>query len=169
MAKLPVSLSKSILTYAYIWAFCNILAGIWEIYAFINRDKLKIEKMTLWEKMAIPGKITLSNFWIEGWSEYCKVDSRYIYRQYVWFFELLNALIAPLFLIALLLNDIPVILFLLLVSIINCIFYFITLFIDSILCENITKYAKMWMFIIYYMISGIWLIIPSFLYLSLIN
>ena len=66
----------------YIWAIVNILAGIWEVYAFANRHLLRLEHKTVWEKIADGnGEITLANFWIEGWSEYCKVDSRYIYRQ----------------------------------------------------------------------------------------
>mgnify|MGYP003351785351 CR=1 FL=1 len=74
--------------YFYIWAILNLLVGIWEIYAFQNRDKLILDDTSFWNTSGFR-----YNFWIDGWSEYCKVDSRYIYRQYVWFFELLNAII----------------------------------------------------------------------------
>jgi hypothetical protein len=62
-----------------IWTIINFCIGIWEIYIFINRKSLKLESKTLWEKID-NDQITFTNFWIEGWSEYCKVDSRYIYH-----------------------------------------------------------------------------------------
>ena len=76
----------------WLWAVVNMLAGIWEVYAYKNRNQLKLETTTLWEKIA-RSEINIRNFWMEGWSEYCKVDSRYIIKQYVWGFELLNAVI----------------------------------------------------------------------------
>ena len=151
----------------YIWGFVNLLAGLWEVYAFANRHLLKLEKRTIWEKIYKgEGEITISNFWIEGWSEYCKVDSRYIYRQYVWFFELLNAVISVIFIMALILKNYNLCMSLLAISIINCLGYFFTLFIDVVLCkiEGVARYSKFWMFPVYYLISGIWLIVPWMLY-----
>ena len=163
----------------WIWAILNMLAGIWEVYAYKNRDQLKLEKITLWEKMA-KGQITIGNFWMEGWSEYCKVDSRYIIKQYVWAFELLNAVIAVLFICALCLynsKSYGTLKILLGISIVNCVLYFISLIWEfyqpesvkdkNIVKENIQKYSKKWMLFIYYMISSIWIFVPLFLYMNL--
>ena len=70
------------LFYFWIWAVVNILAGLWEIYAYSNRSQLSLTKTTLWQNIA-DGKVNIANFWIHGWSEYCKVDSRYIIKSYV--------------------------------------------------------------------------------------
>ena len=161
----------------WLWAIINLFAGIWEIYAFQNRNKLKLETLTLWDKIA-DGRINVRNFWMEGWSEYCKVDSRYIYKQYVWFFELLNAFLAVIFIIALLKKSYITLKIILGISVINCLLYFITLFWETffsldarnngnIIKENMKKYAKQWMFPVYYLISGIWLIVPWWLYIHL--
>lgn len=159
----------------YIWAIINFGAGLWEIYAFQNRYSLHLEKRTLWEKISA-GQIDIRNFWIEGWSEYCKVDSRYIptpqtSANYVWFFELLNAFLAPLFIIALLTKNYVILKLILAISIFNCLGYFATLLMESIHCsrhlQNAAQYAQWWMFPIYYLISGIWLIVPWILYIQL--
>ncbi len=158
----------------WLWALINLGAGIWEVYAYRNRNKLKLEKQTLWDKIS-NNQITLSNFWMEGWSEYCKVDSRYIYKQYVWGFELLNALISIIFIVALCCKSYVILKMLLGISIINCLLYFITLFWETffsldarnIIKEKMKQYATYWMFPIYYLISGIWLIVPWWLYIHL--
>ena len=163
------------LTNFWIWAILNICAGKWEIYAFHNRDKLTLETATLWDKLD-KGQINISNFWMEGWSEYCKVDARYIYKQYVWFFELLNAFLAVVFIFALLNKSYIMLKLILGISIINCLLYFITLFWEvffsldarNIIRENMKKYAKQWMFPFYYLISGIWLIVPLWLFNKII-
>jgi hypothetical protein len=151
----------------YIWGIVNLFAGIWEIYVFNNRYKLKIEKKTLWQKI-YDNEITLSNFWIEGWNEYCKVDTRYIYRQYVWTFELINAVLAPIFLFYIVTSTYnknnKIIKYILIISIINCLLYFATLIIDTYYCYNISNVAELWMYYIYYLISGIWLIVPLYLF-----
>jgi len=158
----------------WLWAILNLGAGIWEIYAFQNRHKLKLETITLWEKIS-KGQINIRNFWMEGWSEYCKVDSRYIFKHYVWIFELLNAVLAIVFILALTCKSYITLKLVLGISIINCLMYFITLFWENsissgtgnIIKENMKKYAKQWMFPIYYLISGIWLIVPWWLYIHL--
>ena len=164
----------------WLWAVVNMLAGIWEVYAYKNRNQLKLETTTLWEKIA-RSEINIRNFWMEGWSEYCKVDSRYIIKQYVWGFELLNAVIAVLFICALCLynsKSYSILKILLGVSIVNCVLYFITLIWEvylgdtytgkeNIIKENMKKNARDWMFIVYYLISGIWLIVPLWLYIQL--
>lgn len=158
----------------WIWVVVNLLAGIWEIYAYSKRSQLTLEKRTIWDKIH-SGKINIRNFWMEGWSEYCKVDSRYIIKPYVWGFELFNACLAVLFLFSLgckSYNTLKIILF---ISIINCLLYFITLFwevyyfsdVRTGIMENIKKYSKLWMLPIYYLISGIWLIVPLWLYMKL--
>jgi hypothetical protein len=145
-----------------IWSIINFFIGIWEIYIFINRKLLKLESKTLWEKID-DDQITFTNFWIEGWSEYCKVDSRYISYQYIWGFELLNAILAILFIPALFYKSISLIKIILLISILNCLLYFISLAIEYIYNRLDLRYAKWWQFPIYYMISAIWLIIPGYL------
>ena len=144
------------------WACINLFVGLYEVYAFINKDKLKLEKQTLWEKME-KGDIDITNFWIEGWSEYSKVDSRYIYKHYVWGFEVLNAIIAFLFIFGIILEKKTFIYVLLVISMINCGLYFASLILENIYCQNKNQYARIWQFPIYYLISGIWLIVPYYL------
>jgi hypothetical protein len=144
------------------WGVINLFIGLWEVYAFNNREQLILEKRTIWEKIG-KGEINIYNFWIEGWSEYCKVDSRYIYKPYVWVFELLNAIIAFLFLLGLILETPQVIRFLLILSIYNCMLYFISLLLENLYCQNNNKFARNWQFPIYYLISGIWIIVPAYL------
>lgn len=145
------------------WAVVNLAAGIWEVYAYLNRSQLKLERETVWEKMA-KGEITISNFWIEGWSEYCKVDSRYtrVFSQggYVWYFELLNAFLAVLFIFSLALEYINVIGIILAISIINCLGYFASLAIEAIQCHLDSRFSRRWQYPTYYLISGIWLLVP---------
>ena len=145
------------------WAIVNLASGIWEVYAYLNRVKLKLEYVSLWEKMA-KGEITLSNFWIEGWSEYCKVDSRYTkeFSQggYVWYFELLNAFLAVVFIFSLALEYINIINIILVISIVNCLGYFISLALEAMQCRLESRFARQWQYPTYYLISGIWLIVP---------
>ena len=162
----------------YFWAIFNLLIGIWEVYAFINRKQLVLSKDSIWKKIS-NGTTTLHTFWIDAWSEYCKVDSRYIETyskyQYVWFFELLNSVLAILFILSILYlsskKKNSFIKMILLISIINCICYYLTLVIETytnnIILENIKTYASTWMIPVYYLICSIWLIIPTILYIKL--
>ena len=59
------------------WGIFNLFVGIWEIYAFANRDKLVLIPETIWNKIK-NGSTTIKTFWLDAWIEYCKVDSRYI-------------------------------------------------------------------------------------------
>ena len=117
-------------------------------------------------------KINFYNFWIEGFSEYSKVDSRYIIKHYVWYFELLNAIISILFIILLIMQKYELLRKLLLLTFVNCILYFATLYMeiyiiqDENIINNIKQYAKKWMLIVYYLISSIWIFIPLYLYLQ---
>jgi hypothetical protein len=149
------------------WAIINLAAGIWEVYAYLNRAQLKLENETVWDKMA-EGKINLSNFWIEGWSEYCKVDSRYTREffagGYVWWFELLNAFLAVVFIFALAFGYSKIIKNILIIAIINCLGYFATLAIETWKCRLDNRFSKWWQYPIYYLISGIWVLGPWCLY-----
>jgi hypothetical protein len=150
-----------------IWALLNANIGIWEVYAFWNRSKLTLESVTLWEKIK-QGKISFSNFWLEAWSEYCKVDARYITAHYVWVFELLNCFLAFGFILALLINSILAVKIILTVQIINCLCYFLTLgYSFARTKEQRPEYSignhNYWMYPVYYLISAIWIIVPSYL------
>jgi len=174
-------ISKSISIYIWLWAITNLLVGIWEIYIYSKRSQLSLSKSTLWNKFN-SNQINIYNFWIEGWSEYCKVDSRYIIKPYVWVFELLNAFLAILFIIALVCASYTTLKIILLISIANCLLYFITLFWEvyylqdarknsitknNTVLENIKNYSQWWMLPTYYLISAIWIIVPMWLYLSI--
>jgi len=149
------------------WAIVNLGAGIWEVYAYLNRSQLKLQKETVWEKM-LKGQINLENFWIEGWSEYCKVDSRYINDffngGYVWYFELLNAFLAVIFIFALALGYSGLIKKILFIGIVNCLGYFGSLVLETIACRLDGRFSQIWQYPTYYLISGIWLIVPYCLY-----
>jgi hypothetical protein len=150
------------------WGIINFLTGVWEFYAYTNRKKLRLETTTIWEKMN-DGKINVSNFWLEGFSEYSKVDSRYIIKHYVWIFELINAFISIIFILCLACKKYELLKLILIISIINCILYFLTLFIemyyieDKTIMNNIKQYSKKWMLPVYYLISSIWIIVPTLL------
>jgi hypothetical protein len=142
------------------WIIFNILIGIWEIYIFLNRDKLYLEKESIFSS-----KKKINNFFIDGWAEYCKVDSRYIYKPYVWSFELINALLAFVLLAVMFYpNWIKLILIL---QIINCSGYFLTLLLELLqkneIYVNLKKYSSFWMIPTYYFISFIWILIPSYI------
>ena len=153
------------------WAIINLGAGIWEVYAYLNRTQLKLEYETVWEKMR-KGQITLSNFWLEGWSEYCKVDSRYTRNfcegGYVWFFELLNAFLAVVFIFALAFQLTNIIKKILFIGIINCLAYFATLALETWICRLDNRFSRWWQYPSYYLISGIWLLVPWCLFIKLL-
>ena len=164
----------------WFWGIFNLFIGIWEVYAFSNKDKLILTSDSIWEKIN-NGITTFETFWIDAWIEYCKVDSRYIKQyspfQYVWMFELLNFILATLFLLILIFVNknngiyIKILKLILLLSILNCAIYFISLFIETyknkIILDNIKKYASRYNLIFYYLISSIWLIIPILLYVKI--
>ena len=155
------------------WAIFNLFIGFWEIYAFTNRDKLLLSSESIWDKIK-NGSTTFNTFWIDAWSEYCKVDSRYIKTysplQYVWGFELFNSILAILFLYFLISKNMSYLKIILLLSIFNCSFYYLTLIYEiynnNTIFENVKQYASVWNLIIYYLICSIWLIIPIILCIS---
>ena len=152
---------KSIL---WVWAVFNILVGMYELYVYEYKKKLKLNYSSIWNKSHHTNK----NIFIEIWNEYCKVDSRYINKHYVWIFELLNAGLSILFIIALIINKKIVIKNILFLQIINCFLYFFTLLFEIMysksFVKNIKTYAKIWMIPMYYGISMIWIFIPYYLY-----
>jgi hypothetical protein len=136
-----------------------------------NKHKLRLnQESLLWNNYKG------NDIFIEAWNDYCKVDSRYIHKHYVWFFELLNAGLSVLFIVALTMNkktnikhiSIKNILFL---QLLNCSLYFLTLLFEMLynknFVETIKTYAKPWMIPVYYGISFIWIFIPYYLYSSL--
>jgi hypothetical protein len=165
----------------WFWGIFNLLIGIWELYAYNNRDKLVLSKDSIWKNIS-NGSTTFNTFWIDAWSEYCKVDSRYMKlysnKEYVWIFEISNFILAVLFLLLFILflinnkiTNLSRIKIILLLSIINCICYYLTLLIEiynnKVILDNITKYASNWNIIIYYLICSIWLIVPIYLYVNM--
>jgi hypothetical protein len=154
------------------WAIINLLVGVWEVYTFKERSNLVLENQTIWSKM-IKGEVTIKSFWLDAWSEYTKVDSRYIKEyspsEYVWAFELLNATLAVLFIVSLIMKKLKWIKWILGLQILNCFLYFLSLGIEagtnSTILNNMKTFASVWMFPVYYLICAIWLIVPIILYL----
>ena len=158
----------------WFWAIFNILIGIYEFYSYKNRDKIKLDNSSIWDrkiKNNDDDDDNKCNIFIESWNEYCKVDSRYIIKPYVWIFELLNLGLAALFIIFLITNQIVFVKLILILQIINCSIYFITLLLEfmynDVFVNNIKTYAKNWMFPIYYGISSIWIVLPLYLYVKI--
>ena len=155
------------------WAIFNLFIGIWEVYAYTNRKKLILNYVSIFDNIK-NDSTTFKTFWIDAWSEYSKVDSRYIITysplEYVWFFELFNFVISVLFLYFLINKNLLYMKIILLLSICNCSMYLLTLLIEifnpnnTLILDNIKKYASKWNLIIYYLICSIWLIVPIFLY-----
>ena len=155
----------------WLWAIFNLLIGIYELYSYKNRDKLKLDNSSIWNKKTKNDDNddnNNDNIFIESWNEYCKVDSRYIIKPYVWIFELLNLGLAILFIITLIMNNLLFMKGILILQIISCSLYFITLVFEymynDLFVKNIKTYAKTWMFPLYYGISSIWVILPLYLY-----
>ena len=155
----------------WIWVIFNIGIGLYEIYCYHNRHLLTLENIPKWNSSIIA-----------SWNEYCRVDARYVFPEYeyVWYFELLNAFYAFLFLFLLLFylyknpnQHIPVslVLFLLLLEVISCSLYFLTLFYEWInpkeeptIYNYFVEKSTITNRIVYYGISGIWIIVPVYLF-----
>ena len=151
----------------WVWAIFNLCIGMYEIYVYKNKDKLRLNQESIWNK-CIWNNYKGNDIFIEAWNDYCKVDSRYIYKHYVWIFELLNAGLSVLFIIALFMNKKISIKNILFLQLINCSLYFLTLVLEMLynkrFVENIKTYAKPWMIPLYYGISLIWILMPYYLY-----
>ena len=148
------------LLFIWVWAIFNIFIGLYEIYCYNNREKLNLDKIPIWNLSII-----------SSWNEYCRVDPRYAYKHkhYVWNFELLNALYAFILIFILLFHkEIIFIKYLLLLEIVTCLFYFITLFFefcfDKKIRNDILENSTIQHRILYYTMSSIWIIIPLYLF-----
>lgn len=152
----------------WVWAIFNLCIGMYEIYVYKNKHKLRLNQESIW---SIWNNYKGNDIFIQAWNDYCKVDSRYIYKPYVWSFELLNAGLSLLFIIALFINKKTSIKNILFLQLINCSLYFLTLVLEMLynksFAKNIKTYAKPWMIPLYYGISLIWIFIPYYLYTSL--
>jgi hypothetical protein len=152
------------------WAIFNLLIGIYEFYSYKNRDKIKLDNSSIWNRK-IKNNNDDSDIFIKSWNEYCKVDSRYIINPYVWIFELLNTVLATLFIITLIMNNLLFMKCILILQIISCSLYFFTLLLEfmynDVFVKNIKIYAKAWMFPVYYGISSIWIVLPLYLYVKI--
>jgi hypothetical protein len=140
----------------WIWVIFNIFIGLYEIYCYKNRHLLNLNKIPKWNSSIIA-----------SWNEYCRVDPRYVLREYVWYFELLNAFYAFISIFVLLFYK-KLIKYILLLEIITCTLYFLTLFYEFLfnknIYNNILKNSTIKNKILYYGISSIWIIIPLYLY-----
>lgn len=159
-----------------IWIFFNFIIGIYEIAGWYYNNHLYLEDTIWWNNLV---ECKSSNYLIDSWSEYSKVDTRYVNKKYVWIFEIIN-FITALYLVIILLNyafntnttnrydniNIITIKWIILIQLLNCVGYFASLFYEFLVDRvNITRYAKWWMYLLYYGISSIWIIIPSYLLL----
>jgi hypothetical protein len=143
----------------WIWFIFNIFIGLYEIYCYKNRDKLNLNNIPKWNSSIIA-----------SWNEYCRVDPRYVYKEYVWYFELLNAFYAFILIFILIFyKKLKLVKYILLLEIISCSLYFITLFFeflfDKNIRNNILENSTIQNRILYYGISSIWIIVPVYLYL----
>jgi len=148
---------KNILWFLWAWVIFNIFIGIYEIYCYHYRYLLNLDNFPIWNSSIIA-----------SWNEYCRVDPRYVVKPYVWNFELLNAFYAFVFVFVLLYYQEGIVP-LLLLEIISCSLYFLTLgyefAVDDDLYQIMLNNSTITNRIVYYGISSIWIIAPLYLYL----
>jgi len=147
---------KNKIVFVWIWVIFNIFIGMYEVHCYQHRNLLNLENIPKWNSSVIA-----------SWNEYCRVDPRYVWKEYVWYFELLNAFYAFIFIFVLLFYK-NAIKYILLLEIISCSLYFLTLFYEIIVDENIKKKimetSSIQNRIVYYGISSIWIIVPVYLF-----
>ena len=152
---------KWVIFWIWVWVIFNIFIGIYEIYCYQNRHLLNLERFPKWNASVLA-----------SWNEYCRVDPRYVVKPYVWNFELLNAFYAFVFVFVLLYYP-DGILPLLLLEIISCSLYFLSLgyecVTDEEIYQNIWKHSTITNRIVYYGISSIWIVVPVWLYFSFVK
>jgi len=145
------------LTLLWIWIIFNIFIGLYEIYCYNNKLQLNLNKFPKWNSSIIA-----------TWNEYCRVDPRYVLKDYVWTFEILNAYYAVISLIIIFLDK-RLIKFVLLLEILTCSLYFLSLIYeyktDINIRNNIIQNSTLLNRILYYAISFIWIIVPYYLYI----
>ena len=149
---------KNIYWFLWSWVIFNIFIGIYEIYCYQNRNLLNLETFPVWNSSVLA-----------TWNEYCRVDPRYVVKHYVWNFELLNAFYAFIFVFILLYYPEGIVP-LLLLEIISCSLYFLSLgyefMVDEEISQMILENSTITNRIVYYGISSIWIIVPVWLYSS---
>ena len=138
------------LGWVWCWAGFNLLIGLFELYGFLHRQQLLLAPRDQDVLMRL-------------WSEYTRVDNRYIYKLYVWVFELVNLALACLFAVAVVFNAKPMIVTILLYQLVNCMLYFLTLGLDKSTWKQADPNVK-WP---YYAISSLWLWVPFLLRVNL--
>ena len=137
------------------WILFNLIISSYELYCFNNKEKINIDNLK-------------SDIITDSWSEYSRVDPRYINSynsQYVWNFELLNVGNTILLTLCYLLNK-PYINIILISQALATLLYFTTLMNDYTNNKQLrdtiqkTHLAKR---ILYYTISFIWILVPLYL------
>jgi hypothetical protein len=143
----------------WIWVIFNIFIGLYEIHCYYHRHLLDLDNIPVWNSSIIA-----------SWNEYCRVDARYVFKEYVWNFELLNAFYAFLLVFILLFykNAIAIIPYILLLEILSCSLYFLTLgyefLTDDMIYQKMLEKSTMRDRVLYYGMSSIWIFVPIYLY-----
>lgn len=176
-----ISFNK-LLLFLISWGIFNYLIAFYEYYVYHHRKELELSSKSFWLDIY---RGNFDTILLKSWNEYLKVDSRYLTHHYVWIFELVNIVLAWMFIFILailsLITQMPnftscgiwyALRLILILQAINCILYFVTLFLtwNDISSEK-RQHTKFWHYLIYYAISAIWIIIPLTLayYLSSIS
>lgn len=143
----------------WIWVIFNIFIGLYEIHCYNYRHLLDLDNIPVWNSSIIA-----------SWNEYCRVDARYVVKEYVWNFELLNAVYAFLlvFILFFYKNATAIIPYILLLEIVSCSLYFLTLGYEFLTDETIYQMmldkSTMRDRVLYYGMSSIWIFVPIYLY-----
>lgn len=137
------------------WLWFNLFIAIYEFYIVYNRNKfesLECEK-DFWSQSI---KIE-DNFWLRAWHEYtCYSDTRYLEpTNPVFMIEATNAVIVMFLWIALITRSRYALFALLVIQILCCLLYFITLYISR---KTNVRYPKK--AFVYLAISSLWVFAP---------
>ncbi len=139
------------------WILFNLVISLYELYCYNNYEKLGIDKK--------------NNIILDSWSEYSRVDPRYVLNKnndykYVWNFELFNV-VNTILLTLFYLNNKPNmninINIILISQLLATSLYFSTLITsDKEIKETIIKNSTKTKRILYYFISSIWILVPLY-------
>ncbi len=135
------------------WILFNLIISLYELYCYNNNEKLGFDKKSG------------SNIILDSWSEYSRVDPRYVINKYkyVWNFELINVVNTILLTLFYLNNKNLYINIILFSQLLATSLYFSTLItsnkeIKDIIIKKSTKPKR----IIYYFISSLWILVPLY-------
>ncbi len=135
------------------WILFNLIISLYELYCYNNNEKLGFDKKSG------------SNIILDSWSEYSRVDPRYVINKYkyVWNFELFNVVNTILLTLFYLNNKNLYINIILFSQLLATSLYFSTLItsnkeIKDIIIKKSTKPKR----IIYYFISSLWILVPLY-------